>query len=285
MYCFQSLFLSFLGVETITQKSWCKFSERSLGFVSIKKQDSQIPRWLQLTSEVRAWLICNPAQGQTWFWALMRQILRAPLFLHHPPPLPFLLSIHCRVTGQDCAGAAEVVLGPSGPCDRCVWGSCCSSHPSWQPCLTILGGSPLVSRSYYWIQLLFPLVLMLSCDFQGFLSWSQSSIISMAHCRKVPSLCISLFAPPCLNPSASGLSLPEFLTVQWPWAALGMAVMLQTNSNEEQGEALCCMSSELKDCWGVTERQFYEEKLKRLRFVVKVKGALWVIWVLMRILK
>jgi len=40
--------------------------------------------------------------------------------------------------------------------------------------------------------------------------------------------------------------------------------MLQTNPREEQGEASRGVSSELRDCSGVMEREFYEEKFKRL---------------------
>ena len=122
-----------------------------------------------------------------------------------------------RVTGQDHADAAKVVL-----CSfwiPCYWeaaqGNCCNSHLSWQPSLKIWACSPKVSKSYHWIQLQFPLALLLSCEFQeDFLNWSQSSMISATGCRKDSSLCISLFAPPChtflfcLNPSISGLCPP-----------------------------------------------------------------------------
>lgn len=153
MYCdIIAWYCSVLLSELVFAFSWCRNNNTKVmvwvfwkitWFCEYKETRFPDP---QLTSEVRPWLICSLAQGQTWFWALMRQILRALLFLHHPRPLLSLLSVPCRVTGQDRAGAAEVILWSFWiPCYWYVQGSCCSSHPSWEPCLKILGGS-LVSR-------------------------------------------------------------------------------------------------------------------------------------------
>lgn len=109
----------------------------------------------------------------------------------------FLARYTYRVTGQDYADAANVVL-----CSfwiPCYWeaaqGSCGRSHVPWQPCLKIWACSPKVSKSYHWTQLQFPLPLLLSCEFQeDFLNWSQSLMLSATGFRKESFLRISIFA-------------------------------------------------------------------------------------------
>ena len=168
---------------------------------------------VQLASEARHWPIRNLAAGRHRFglrWGRSSECRSSCITHLHSSPswaAPFLA--RGRVAGQDHAGSL-VLVDPLLPARR---GKLLRSHPG-QPCLGSGGGSPAVSGSYAWRQLQFPLLLLLTCEFQGFLNWSQSSIISAAGCRKESALHVSLFAPPrhtllfCLNSSVSGLCPP-----------------------------------------------------------------------------
>lgn len=203
----------------------------------------------------------------------MGQAFRELLFSHHPPLVLSLLSIllPCTFCKDDRAG---LCWGSKGgflvlwiPCHwEAAQRSCCSSSLSWQPCLNIWICFIKVRRSYHWIQLQFPQPLMLSCEVQDFLNWSWSLMISGIGSRKESSPRTSPFSSLSHVSGWTSKFLVfvshEVLTMQPSWAALGVTRMPQTNSDEEQGEPPHCVSSELNNFLGVTEREFYDEKLK-----------------------